>query len=93
MGKSNPLNDKDMEEFVALQKTKAESEKSWNLKVADIDETTFDLSTKNPNTPEEVPLLSPEVILAEMETLDTETKEILQSIKELIWKKVGKWKN
>ena len=84
MGKTNPLNDKDMEEFVALQKTKAESEKSWNLKVSDIDETTFDLSTKNPNTPEEAALRSPEVILADMESLDTETNTILQSIKELI---------
>jgi type I restriction enzyme M protein len=84
MGKTNPLNVKDMEEFVALQKTKPETEKSWNLKVADIDETTFDLSTKNPNTPEEAPLRSPEVILAEMESLDTETNTILQSIKELI---------
>ena len=84
MGKTNPLNDKDMEEFVALQKTKAETEKSWNLKVSDIDDTTFDLSTKNPNTPEEAPLRAPEVILAEMETLDIETNTILQSIKELI---------
>ncbi|WP_299063572.1 N-6 DNA methylase [uncultured Polaribacter sp.] len=84
MGKTNPLNDKDMEEFVALQKTKVESEKSWNLKVSDIDETTFDLSTKNPNTPEEAPLRSPDVILAEMESLDAETNTILNQIKELI---------
>ena len=84
MGKTNPLNDKDMEEFVALQKKKKESEKSWTIKVKDLDETTYDLSPKNPNTPEEAPLRSPEEILAEMETLDTETNSILQSIKELI---------
>jgi type I restriction enzyme M protein len=84
MGKTNPLNDKDMAEFVALQKTKDETEKSWNLKVSDIDETTFDLSAKNPNIPEEAPLRSPEVILTEMGTLDAETNNILQSIKELI---------
>lgn len=84
MGKTNPLNDRDMEEFVALQKTKPETEKSWILNVNDLDEVTFDLSPKNPNTPEEAPLRKPEVILAEMETLDTETNTILQSIKELI---------
>ena len=80
------LNDKDMEEFTAFAKaeTKPESEKSWTIKVADIDDTTFDLSTKNPNTPEEAPLRKPDVILAEMETLDTETNTILKSIKELI---------
>jgi type I restriction enzyme M protein len=84
MGKTNPLNNKDMEEFVALQKTKPETEKSWILNVNDLEETTFDLSPKNPNTPEEVPLRSPEVILAEMETLDEETNSILNQIKELI---------
>ena len=84
MGKTNPLNDKDMASFVELQKSTPETEHSWNLKVADIDDTTFDLSVKNPNTPEEAPLRSPEVILTEMEMLDTETNTILKSIKELI---------
>ena len=84
MGKTNPLNDKDMEEFVSLQKTKAETEKSWILNVNELDEDTFDLSPKNPNTPEEAPLRSPEAILDEMEKLDLETNTILQSIKELI---------
>lgn len=84
MGKTNSLNDKDLEEFVTLQTTKPETEQSWNIKVATIDETTFDLSVKNPNTPEEAPLRSPENILAEMERLDMETNTILESIKELI---------
>jgi type I restriction enzyme M protein len=84
MGKTNPLNDKDMEAFVSQQKTKPETEQSWNLKVVDIDDTTFDLSVKNPNTPEEAPLRSPEEILDEMVYLDKETKAILNSIKELI---------
>ncbi|MRI01746.1 N-6 DNA methylase [Kriegella sp. EG-1] len=94
MGKTNPLNDTDMEEFVtlsaslpdgqAVEGSRPETEKSWTIKVKDLDETTFDLSPKNPNTPEEAPLRSPEVILAEMETLDAETNTILQSIKELL---------
>lgn len=84
MGKTNPLNDADLEEFITLQKTQPETEKSWNIKFADIDKDTFDLSVKNPNTPEEVALRAPEEILAEMETLDAETNKILQSIKELI---------
>jgi type I restriction enzyme M protein len=87
MGKTNPLNDKDMEAFVtlsAVEGQKPETEQSWNLKVADIDETTFDLSVKNPNTPNEAALRSPEEILDEMVYLDKETKSILNSIKELI---------
>lgn len=84
MGKTNPLNDEDMAEFIELQKTKSESEKSWSLNIADIDEKTFDLSVKNPNTPEEAPLRAPAEILAEMESLDADTKVILQSIKGLL---------
>ncbi len=84
LGKTNPLNEKDLADFVTLQKTKAESDNSWSLDIKDIDQTTFDLSVKNPNTPEEAPLRSPQEILIEMEALDAETKNILASIKELL---------
>lgn len=84
MGKTNPLNDKDLAEFVELQKTMPETEKSWMVNMADVDSATYDLSVKNPNTPEEAPLRAPKEILAEMQTLDAETNELLQSIKELL---------
>ena len=84
MGKTNPLNDKDMAEFIELQKTKPESEKSWMVNMVDVDMDTYDLSVKNPNTTEEAPLRDPEEILAEMETFESETKDILASIKDLI---------
>ena len=84
MGKTNPLNDKDMRAFVDTQKTMPESEQSWSLKKTDVDEETMDLSVKNPNTPEEAPLREPSVILAEMSELDVETSAILSSLKELL---------
>ena len=84
MGKTNPLNDADMAEFVALQKTQTESEKSWLFGLTELDEKTYELSPKNPNTPEEAPLRSPAEILAEMQTLDAETNTLLDQIKELI---------
>ena len=84
MGKTNPLNDNDMKSFIELQKTCPETEQSWILNINDLDEDTFDLSPKNPNTPEEAPLRSPEEILDEIVFLDKETKAILKSIKELI---------
>tara|TARA_B100000575_G_C22513170_1_gene333883 strand:- start:52 stop:417 length:366 start_codon:yes stop_codon:yes gene_type:complete len=84
MGKTNPLNDKDLAEFKELQKTKAESEKSWSISVSDIDQKTFDLSVKNPNTPVEAPLRSPSEILTEMEQLDSDNKQILGGIKDLL---------
>jgi len=86
MGKTNPLNDKDMAAFIEghAKKKKPETENSWTFKMADLDEETLDLSPKNPNTPEEAPLRSPEEILAEMENLDQETNSILLSLKALI---------
>lgn len=84
LGKTNPLNENDLAEFVALQKTFADSENSWTVNVADIDQITFDLSVKNPNKKEEVTLRQPQEILAEMRELDEESAEILASINSLI---------
>ncbi len=84
LGKTNPLNENDLAEFVKLSKKKANSDNSWSIKVSDIYETTFDLSVKNPNKKEEVALRQPQVILDEMRALDEETAEILNSILELI---------
>ena len=60
LGKTNPLNDDDLKEFVKLQKTFADSPKSWSVDAKNIDQTTFDLSVKNPNSGEEVAHRSPE---------------------------------
>jgi type I restriction enzyme M protein len=84
LGKTNPLNEKDLADFVNLQKTFADSANSWSINVADIDQSTFDLSAKNPNKKEEVALRSPQAILEEMKALDEESGEILNSILELL---------
>jgi type I restriction enzyme M protein len=84
LGKTNPLNENDLAEFVELQKTFAASENSWTINVKDIDQSTFDLSVKNPNKKEEVTLRQPQAILEEMKALDEESAEILNSILELI---------
>jgi type I restriction enzyme M protein len=84
LGKTNPLNENDLAEFVELQKTFADSENSWTIQVKDIDPGTFDLSVKNPNKKEETALRAPQAILEEMRALDEESAEILNSILELI---------
>lgn len=84
LGKTNALNEKDLAEFVELQKTQAESENSWNIQVKDIDQTTFDLSAKNPNKKAEAPLRQPEDILAAMAALDKESADLLATIKTLL---------
>jgi len=84
LGKTNALNEKDLADFVILQKTQAESTNSWTVNIKDIDQTTFDLSAKNPNTPKEAPLRQPQEILKEMKNLDKESETILNSILELL---------
>lgn len=84
MGKTNPLNDADLKEFIHLEKTKPETEKSWNLPVAEALEATLDLSVKNPNRPEEAALREPASILEEMTALDDETSDILKTLYELV---------
>ena len=84
LGKTNSLNETDLAEFVELQETKAESENSWLVDLINIDQTTFDLSAKNPNKKEEAALRQPQQILEEMKALDEESADILNSILELI---------
>ena len=84
MGKTNPLNDNDLAEFVELQKTFADSEKSWSLDAATINATTFDLSVKNPTGGEVMAHRSPQDIMDEIAALDAEAAEVLANIRALI---------
>jgi type I restriction enzyme M protein len=84
MGKTNPLNDKDLEDFLSLVKTKADSDRSWTIDVSSIDESSYDLSVKNPNKKDEVTLRPTQEILEEIKTLDQETAGILKSLEGLI---------
>jgi type I restriction enzyme M protein len=84
LGKTNSLNDDDLAEFVKLQKTFADSPKSWTVDAKDIDKGTFDLSVKNPNGGEQVAHRSPQEIMGEIAALDAESAEALASIKALL---------
>ena len=84
LGKTNPLNENDLAEFIELQKTKADSDNSWTLDVAGINTGTFDLSVKNPNNNDETVLREPKEILDEMKVLDNESKAVLKAIRELV---------
>ena len=84
LGKTNPLNDDDLKEFVELQANFADSDKSWTVDIKDVDQDNFDLSVKNPNKNDEVVLREPQEILEEIAALDAESKRILESVKGLI---------
>jgi len=84
LGKTNPLNDDDLKDFVARQANFGDSDNSWTISINDVDTETFDLSVKNPNKAEEAPLRDPEVIINEIETLDKESEEILEGIRGML---------
>ncbi|OIO92607.1 MAG: type I restriction endonuclease subunit M [Armatimonadetes bacterium CG_4_10_14_3_um_filter_66_18] len=84
LGKTNPLNDDDLAEFVELQKTFADSPKSWTVDAASIDPTTFDLSVKNPNGAPPPAHRSPQQIMDEIAALDAESAAVLGTIRGLL---------
>ncbi len=84
MGKTNPLNDDDLADFVARQKSFADSTQSWSVDVAKIDAATWDLSVKNPNGGDAVALRTPQEILDEIAVLDAESAEVLATIRGLV---------
>jgi type I restriction enzyme M protein len=84
LGKTNPLNDADLSDFIDRQQRFEDSPKSWSVDVATIDPTTYDLSVKNPNGGEAVTHRSPQDIMAEIAALDAESAEVLTRIRALL---------
>ena len=84
LGKTNPLNDDDLSEFVKFQKTFSDSPKSWSVDVANIDPVNFDLSVRNPNGGGRAVHRSPQAIMDEIAALDAESAEVLHAIQRLL---------
>lgn len=84
LGKTNSLNERDLEEFVTLAATQGESENSWSVDINDIDKSTWDLTASNPNRKDTTDKRTPEEILAEIEELDLEAASAIAAIKELL---------
>ena len=83
--KTNPMTEKDLEEFLTLQKTKAESEHSWLLDVSTLSDD-YDLSVKNPNKVEEVDERTPSEILDSIFELESENMDIINALQEALGK-------
>ena len=81
--KTNPMTEKDLEEFLALQKTKAESEHSWLLDVSTLGDD-YDLSVKNPNKVEEVDERTPQEIAETILALGQENLALINEIMEMV---------
>jgi len=84
MGKTNPLNERDLADFVEKAKTKQLSENSWLVDIGTVNKETWDLTVNNPNTVEEIDNRTPQEIIAEIDQLDMQAAEALLKIKELL---------
>ena len=84
MGKTNPLNDADLADFIKLQKTKKDSVSSWTVDISDIDTNTYDLTVRNPNAAEPVALGTPQDILNEIKILDARATTVLAELSEML---------
>lgn len=84
LGKTNPLNDADMAEFVAMQAGFKMGPKSWVLETVDVDRESWDLSVKNPNAQGVAELRSPLEILDEIAALDAESARVLERVRALL---------
>lgn len=82
LGKGSPLNESDLAEFVGLQKDRVDSDNSWSLDLADINQRNFDLSVKNPRQSNGATLREPREILDEIKSLDETCEQILKLINE-----------
>ncbi len=84
MGKTNPLNEIDLSDFVELAKTKKLSKNSWLVDIGSVSKDNWDLTVNNPNIIEEVDNRTPQEIITEIEQLDVKGAEAIQKIKELL---------
>jgi type I restriction enzyme M protein len=86
LGKTNPISEKDLQEFISLQSRFSETKYSWNVNIKDIDKSNYDLSIKNPNITDTPDILKPEQILNSIEQLNLEESKIIKNIKEILKK-------
>ena len=84
MGKTNPLNESDLNDFIKTYETKQFSKNSWVVDIGSVNTETWDLTVINPNIVEEVDNRTPQEIIYEIEKLDSQASEELQKIKELL---------
>lgn len=90
LGKTNPLSEKDLAEFLELQKTKADSANSWSVDVARVDASLLDLSVKSPVKGDSQQMRYSLDVIEEMALLDKNMSTILTTFKNLAEKDLSK---
>ena len=84
LGKTNSLNEDDLEDFIKSTKIKKISKNSWSIDIKKIDKNTWDLSVQNPNIAEEIDERTPKEIILEIEKLDKQSSVSIKKINDLL---------
>ena len=84
LGKTNPLNDSDLADFIKKQAVFDDGPTSWRINADSISKETFDLTVRNPHAPEDAPLRSPDEILQKIALLGTESTRLLAKVRALL---------
>ena len=84
LGKTNPLNEADLAEFVELQESLGDSPKSWSTNISDVNTVSYDLSVRNPDGGEETAHRKPKEILDEISLIDKQCSELLEQVRSLL---------
>jgi type I restriction enzyme M protein len=84
MGKTNSLNENDLEDFVKLAKKQQVSKNSWSIDLETINKETFEIGVKNPNIIEITDERTPEEIISKIEEIDKEYSVLIKNIKDLL---------
>ncbi len=84
LGKTNPLNEKDLAEFENfVHDQPISSHNGWEINITDLDQRTLDLSVKNPHQPKTIALESPTKILQNIKQLNQKNETILRELEEM----------
>ena len=84
MGKTDPLNESDLEEFIEFSKLNQLSKNSWILDREEINKKNFNLEVRNPNIVEHKDDRTPQEIISEIEELNNQSSKILHNIKKIL---------
>lgn len=82
--KTNALTEADLEDFLKLQTTKADSANSWTIDIDSIGED-YDLSVKNPNIVEEKDERTPKEIYESLLQLQDEASDLMEELECVLW--------
>ncbi len=81
LGKTSPLTEADLADFLARFDERSDSENSWRVDISSVLAPSYDLSVKNPNKVETADYKTPSQIIDEISNLDVKAAEILAKIK------------